>query len=101
MKILEEGFGEDWKMQIRCECIPDNQGLTYDGDKEHCGSLLEIDKNDVRYNHWEKFRDEGHDYIVICPKCKCRLWLDPDKLPEWIKTKARETKKAQDRASNE
>ena len=59
MKIIEEGFGQNWSLQVKCEVVPDEQGLTYDGDEEHCGSLLEIDKDDVLFNHWEKFRDEG------------------------------------------
>lgn len=89
MKILEEGFGETWSLKVKCECLKDKEGLTYDRDKEHCGSLLEVDKEDITLNHWEKFRNEGYDYIVICPKCGCRLWIDPDRIPEWVKAKAK------------
>ena len=99
MKIIEEGFGQNWSLQVRCEPIKDEQGLVYDSDKEHCGSLLEIDKDDVQLNHWVKFREDGYDYICICPKCKCKLLLNEKKLPEWVKKKARisfENKKATD-----
>lgn len=88
MKILREGNGEDWSLEIECEVIKDSYGLTWDGDKEHCHSLLEINKDDIEYHPWEKFIQQisGIDYLVTCPKCGCKIYIKPNELPEWVKT---------------
>ena len=87
MKIIEKGNGEDWKLRVRCSIISDKYGLDWDGDKEHCNSLLEIDKNDVESIHWTKYVSEleGTDYIVTCPVCGCKIYLDEKRLPKWVK----------------
>ncbi len=87
MKIISEGHGEDWSLKIKCECVLDNFGFSYDSDKEHCGSILEIDKDDVMTREWFKYPDlEGTDYVVVCPKCQCCLYLNPSLLPDWVKS---------------
>ena len=88
MKILEKGKGPDWKLEVTCDIIKDKEGLTYDDDKKHCNSKLEINDEDVEVVHWEKWYESGKDYIVRCPVCENRIWLDPDKLPNWVKGEA-------------
>ena len=102
MKIIEKGNGEDWKLQIRCKCISDKYGLEWDGDKEHCNSLLEIDKNDVESKHWEKYLMglEGIDYIVTCLVCGCKIYLDEKQLPDWVKKIADDKSKDKKIANN-
>lgn len=91
MKIKEEGNGENWSLTIKCETTKDKYGLDWDGDKEHCGSVLEIDKNDIICKPWQKYPDlEGVDYVIVCPKCKCRILIHPDLLPDWVKRLARD-----------
>ena len=87
MKILEEGFGEDWKLTIRCEIKKDENGLTWDSTKSHCGSLLEVDKDDIMTRRWDKFlyNARGTDYVVKCPKCGCCLYIKPSLIPEFVK----------------
>jgi len=90
MKILEGRDGEDWKLEVKCEIIKDQYGLARDPDKEHCGSLLEIDKYDVKAQRWFKYcyQLRGIDYFIVCPKCGCEIEIRPERLPEYIKTKA-------------
>lgn len=87
MKIIEEGDGEDWSLQIKCEVVKDQYGLTRDSDKYHCGSLLEINKSDIKAIRWSKYLMglDGTDYIVICPKCACQLYIPPEKIPGYIR----------------
>ena len=99
MKIKEEGYGENWSLTIKCETTKDEYGLDWDGDKEHCHSVLEIDKNDIIYKPWQKYPDlEGADYIVICPKCKCKIAIDPKLLPDWVKRLARDKREITENA---
>ncbi len=90
MKIIKKRNGEDWSLKIRCEVVEDDYGLAYDDDKEHCGSMLKIDKNDVMSRHWQKYtlQTSGTDYVVKCPKCGCCLYINPSLLPKWVKAKA-------------
>ncbi len=90
MKIIKEGNGEDWTLTLKCEVVRDSWGLTYDADKEHCGSLLEVNKTDIMTRSWDKYLHQasGTDYVVKCPKCGCCLYIDPEKMPEWLKTQA-------------
>ena len=90
MKIIEKGSGQNWHLRIKCEVVRDKLGLSYDHTKEHCGSLLEIDKHDVMIRHWEKFDEDGDDYVVKCPVCGCCLYLDPGLVPEWVGSQAKE-----------
>lgn len=92
MEIVKEGNGQDWHLTLKCEVVKDKYGLDYDGDKEHCGSELKIDKTDIMIRKWEKYlyQASGTDYVVKCPKCGCCLYIKPDLLPEWVKTQAKE-----------
>jgi len=85
MKIIKEGFGENWTMQVKCEAITDELGYVRDGKKEHCGSILEINKDDISRKEWDKYPDiSGVDYIVTCPKCHCQIEIPKKDLPDWV-----------------
>lgn len=91
MEILEEKNGtDDWTLDVKCEIVKDQYGLTRDADKLHCESLLRVNAYDIKAARWEKslMQLEGVDYIVKCPKCGCEIWIDPDKIPGYIKFKA-------------
>lgn len=85
MQIIKEGFGSNWTYEIKCEIIKDQYGFTRDGDKEHCGSLLKINKNDLYAKKWFKYPDyEGIDYLITCPKCGCEIVVPKSAIPEYL-----------------
>ena len=96
MKIIKEGNGQDWHIAITCEIVEDNYGLTYDGDKEHCGSVHEISKEDITTRSWSKYLKQisRTDYVTYCPKCNCCLYINPALLPEWVKAEAKQRSKS-------
>lgn len=85
MKVIRQGSGENWTMQVLCETTHDEYGFTRDADKEHCKSILEINKDDVKAHPWFKYPDySGIDYTVICPVCGCEVCLDESKIPSYV-----------------
>lgn len=91
MKVIKNGTGENWTLQVKCEHTPDKYGLEYDKGKERCGSILEIDKSDVYYREFYKYPDiEGKDYVIKCPVCGSCIQLDEEKIPEYIKSQAKD-----------
>jgi len=90
MKIIEDGNYENFKMQVRCECVKPKHGDPVDSDKRHCNSLLEIDEEDVKASRWQSadHKKWGVNFLVKCPKCKCRIYLDEDKIPAWVRNYA-------------
>lgn len=92
MEIIDDkDLRSEFTIEIKCEVIKDRYGLTYDSDKGHCGSILKANKNDIRLIHWKKYlmQVEGDDYIVVCPKCGCRIYIPEDKLPEWVRNQVK------------
>lgn len=53
--IVDEDLRAEFNIEIKCEVIKDRYGLTYDSDKGHCGSILKVNKDDIRLIHWEKY----------------------------------------------
>lgn len=48
MKIIKEGFGADsWTLRVTCMVTKDKYGFSRDTYNYHCGSILEINKDDL------------------------------------------------------
>jgi hypothetical protein len=86
MKVLEEikPF-ENWTLKVECNGLKWNQN-----NKVPCGSLLEIDKDDVIKREWSKYPDySGINYGFICPICGCFTELNEKDLPEGMEDYAK------------
>lgn len=83
MKIIKEGFGADsWTLRVTCMVTKDEYGFSRDTYNYHCGSILEINKDDLYAKEWFKYPDYiGIDYIVRCPKCGCELVIPHEEIP--------------------
>jgi hypothetical protein len=87
MRVIQERKPfETWTIKIECD------GLNWrQNDKVSCGSILELNKDDILKREWFKYPDDsGINYGFICPICGCFTQIDDDMLPEGIKTKAKD-----------
>lgn len=87
MKITKENKPfEDWNLEVVCTGKSWNQG-----GKVPCGSVLEIDKNDLLKRKWSKYPDySGINYGFNCPVCQCFTEIDENNLPEDLKRMAKD-----------
>lgn len=71
MEILEKNEYH-YSGKIKCANYK-KDGLGWDNNKPHCGSILSFDENDIQCRKWEKFlyQQSGIDYTIICPGCGC------------------------------
>lgn len=87
MKIIKENKPKKWSKQVTCT----GKGWRQGG-KIPCGSVLEIDENDVVFREWFKYPDsEGVDFGFLCPLCGCFTPLDCE-LDHYIMSKAKKFK---------
>lgn len=85
MKVLQMGTGV-FPMEVRCEQIKDEYGFCYGNKVDFCGSLLEIDAEDICSHKWEKYPDmSGTDYGIICPVCGNFIMIPAKNIPERVK----------------
>ena len=68
MKVLERRTAfEDWTKEVTCNGVGWDQR-----EKTPCGSLLEINKEDLMKRKWYKYPErEGIDIGYVCPICGC------------------------------
>ena len=86
MKVIEEHFfDETFPMIITCRQSKDEYGFTYGEKKDFCGSVLEINAEDIKSHLYFKYPNlDGVDYGVICPVCGRFITVDKTKLPEFV-----------------
>lgn len=73
MKIIQEKQPyKEWSLEVCCT------GRNWDqGDLVPCGSLLEMDKNDLLIRTSHRYgSEEETDYGFVCPVCGCFSELD-------------------------
>jgi len=77
---------ENWTLEIKCT------GGNWRQDKKvPCGSLLEINANDLIKRAWFKYPDDGGtDYGFICPICGCFSEINKNLLTEHLKNMAKD-----------
>lgn len=86
MKIIENGNGLEWTLQVRCNADHYSDFLE-NFDKYPCNSLLEINKDDVyvETKPGDMYCDSGEQiYFTICPKCGLRITLKESKIPFYV-----------------
>ena len=86
MKVIKESkFENIFPMRITCKRVVDRHGFAYGNAKDFCGSVLEIEANDIRKHKWEKYPDySGTDYGVLCPICGKFVAIDEDEIPQQV-----------------
>lgn len=83
MKVIKIGNNRNFTMRIKCMKVVDRYGFSYGKEKDFCGSLLEIDENDIKKHSWSKYPDyHGVDYGVICPVCGKFIMIKVDTIPQ-------------------
>ena len=89
MKIIKERKPfENWNLEVECT----GNGWNQNG-KVPCGSLLEIDVDDLLKRNWSQSRDDtGIDYGFNCPVCGCFTPIEENKLSEHLKNMAKDYK---------
>lgn len=89
MKIIQERTPfENWNLEVECTGKNWNQD-----NKTPCGSVLEINANDLIKREWSKYPDySGIDYGFICPVCKCFTEIDQENLSDNLKSMAKDFK---------
>ena len=80
MKVIEERFGEEWTTRVTCA----NGG--------RCGSLLEIDKDDIELStiDYTDYIEYAYEYYITCPKCGATTILDTNDIPDWVQRYVRD-----------
>ena len=94
MKVVEENrsFGV-FPMKVECKRVTDKYGFSYGKATDFCGSVLEIEADDIKAHDWEKYPDyKGTDYGVICPVCGQFVMIDAKNVPESVAKKAEKIK---------
>lgn len=77
--------------QIQCKRIVDKYGFAYGKDHDFCGSVLEIDVEDIKKHKWFKYPDyKGVDYGVICPVCGKFVVVNENEIPNKVLRDAEE-----------
>lgn len=91
MKILvKNNFNNAFPMEIECGQVKDEYGFDYGDSKDFCGSILEIDIDDIKKHEWFKYPNfEGVDYGVKCPVCGKFIVIDKSKIPNVVKANAK------------
>lgn len=56
--------------EVKCSAIPDEYGYVWGDKSEYCGAIVEISLKTAEKRFWERGRDIGITYGVICPKCQ-------------------------------
>ena len=70
MKIIIKGdYNNDFPMKVVCRRITDEYGFGYGDDNDFCGSVLEVDAQDIKKHNWVDEDHRGTDYGIICPVC--------------------------------
>ena len=91
MKIIKDNSKSSFPRQITCERVEDKNGLAYGAYADFCGSIIEIEAEDVKKHSWAMWDDSGVDYGVICPVCGKFIAIKEDTISCYIKEKALET----------
>lgn len=90
MKILKQADGYGiFPLKIECRRVVDEYGFSYGNENDFCGSILEIEVDDIRKHPWFKYPTyEGVDYGVVCPVCGKFIVIDESILPVGVKNLA-------------
>lgn len=89
MRIIKEKKPlENWRLEVECTGYGWNQG-----DKVPCGSILEIDADDLMKRKWYTYPDSsGMNYGFVCPVCECFTEVNEDNLNGHLKKMAKDYK---------
>ncbi|MBQ8627181.1 MAG: hypothetical protein IJ419_13615 [Agathobacter sp.] len=101
MKVIEVGnWNNLFPMRVKCERIVDANHFSYGDTKDFCGSVLEIEIEDIERRDWSKYPDyKGYDYGITCPICGKFIPISEDILPESV-IKAVDAKKGTPKERN-
>jgi len=91
MKVLVKGNYEHvFPMEVKCRRVVDKYGFDNGKEADFCGSVLEVDAEDIVKHPWEKYPDySGVDFGVICPVCKRFVQIKTDSIPKLIQDAAK------------
>lgn len=86
MKVLQrKNYEHVFPMQIECRRVVDKYGFAYGNKADFCGSLLEVEAEDIVKHPWDKYPDfSGIDYGVKCPVCGKFIVIDKNDIPKSI-----------------
>lgn len=91
MKVIKNNKVLGFPRQIVCEQEIDKYGFCYGKAVDFCGSILEIDAEDIRKHPWHKYPDyKGIDYGVICPICGQFISIPSNTLSKQLQESAPE-----------
>lgn len=92
MKIINKGnYNNAFPMKVICRRVTDEYGFGYGDDKDFCGSILEVEEEDIKKHSWSKYPAyQGVDYGVICPVCKKFVPVDKKSICKNILDNAEE-----------
>lgn len=78
MRVIEKRETKPWAVQVQCT----GHGNSPTGKNLPCGSLLEVEMNDLRYFDGSGGYFERDNAVVLrCPICECLTDLQEDKWP--------------------
>lgn len=92
MKVIKKNKNK-FTIEVTCQMVKDEYGFTYGKKDEFCGSMLEVNAEDIKKHPWRKYPDyEGVDYGVICPICGKFVVIEKMNIPLNVVNNAEEVK---------